>query len=171
MTINDVDVAPLVHAELDRRDPDRPLTRPTDAEVFRRARELLGRRWAGTVARARRLPPERLHASVDGEWSSVETLRHVVLGPEHPDSGLEHEDAVRWCDLGAGAVRLILQVGEQAARCLELGRSVLVRGLTKEDARIPVAHEVVLGEPVHGGLDVTVVARRRFAGLKEGKWL
>ena len=30
-----------------------------------------------TVARARTLPEEMLHASVDGEWSFIETLRHL----------------------------------------------------------------------------------------------
>ncbi|HKF87300.1 MAG TPA: hypothetical protein VKB85_04430 [Propionibacteriaceae bacterium] len=37
VTINGVDVGPLIEAELDRRDPDRVLVRPTDAEGFRRA--------------------------------------------------------------------------------------------------------------------------------------
>ena len=35
--------------------------------------------WASTVARARRLPPPRLHERVDGEWSFTETLRHLVF--------------------------------------------------------------------------------------------
>ena len=82
VVINDVDVAPLIDAELDRRDPDRPLTRPDDAEGFRRGWALLERRWAETVERARALPPERLHTSVAGEWSFVETLRHLVFATE-----------------------------------------------------------------------------------------
>lgn len=82
VVINDVDVAPLINDELDRRDPDRPLTRPDDAEGFRRGWDLLERRWEETVRRARGLPPERLHASVAGEWSFVETLRHLVFATE-----------------------------------------------------------------------------------------
>lgn len=35
--------------------------------------------WARTVERARRLPPELLHESVDGEWSFIETFRHLVF--------------------------------------------------------------------------------------------
>jgi len=35
--------------------------------------------WADTVARARRLTEARLHERVDGEWSFVETLRHLVF--------------------------------------------------------------------------------------------
>src|SRR5688572_2792850 len=67
--INGVDVAPLVEAELDRLDPDRPKMRPTDPDGFREAWDLVERLWAGTVERARRLDPELLHESVDGEWS------------------------------------------------------------------------------------------------------
>ena len=82
VVVNGVDVVPLVDAELDRLDPDRPLVRPTDADGFRRAWDLLEQRWAETVAHARTLPPERLHVSVDGEWSFVETLRHLVFASE-----------------------------------------------------------------------------------------
>ncbi|TDD72043.1 DUF664 domain-containing protein [Jiangella aurantiaca] len=79
LTLNGVDVAPLVDAELDRRDPDRAQMRPADATGFRAAYDLLERRWDETVARARRLDPALLHESVDDEWSFVETLRHLVF--------------------------------------------------------------------------------------------
>lgn len=82
VVINEVDVAPLVNAELDRRDPDRPLAHPSDADGFRRGWDLLEQRWVETVARARTLPPEQLHASVAGEWSLVETLRHLVFATQ-----------------------------------------------------------------------------------------
>jgi hypothetical protein len=82
VTINGVDVAPLVEAELDRRDPDRVTMRPTDPAGFRAAWDLLESLWAGTVARARRLEPDRLHESVDGEWSFIETLRHLVFATD-----------------------------------------------------------------------------------------
>ena len=75
--INGVDVVPLVDAELDRRYPQRPKMRPTTAAGFVEAWDILGRLWAGTVARARTLPPELLHESVNGEWSFIETLRHL----------------------------------------------------------------------------------------------
>ena len=35
-----------------------------------------------TVERARSLPPELLHESVDGEWSFIETLRHLVFATD-----------------------------------------------------------------------------------------
>ncbi|WP_343950130.1 pentapeptide repeat-containing protein, partial [Spirilliplanes yamanashiensis] len=82
LVINGVDVAPLILAELDRRDPDRVLMRPDDAAGFRRAWDLIGERWRGTVERAARLPEELLHESVDGEWSFVETLRHLVFATD-----------------------------------------------------------------------------------------
>jgi len=77
LRINGVDVAPLVEAELDRRYPQRAKMRPTTAAGFAEAWEILGRLWAGTIDRARTLPPDLLHESVDGEWSFIETLRHL----------------------------------------------------------------------------------------------
>ncbi|PZF79814.1 DinB family protein [Jiangella anatolica] len=79
LRINGVEVAPLVEAELDRREPDRARMRPADPAGFRDAYDLLERLWDGTVARARRLDPALLHESVDGEWSFIETLRHLVF--------------------------------------------------------------------------------------------
>lgn len=72
----------LVEAELDRRHPDRPRFRPTTPEGFREAWDLNERLWEATVARARRLDPERLHASVGGEWSFIQTLRHLAFATE-----------------------------------------------------------------------------------------
>src|SRR4051812_44587727 len=82
LVINGVDVAPLVEAELDRRDPDRAAMRPTDAAGFRRAWDVVERRWEGTVERARGLDPALLHESVDDEWSFIETLRHLVFATD-----------------------------------------------------------------------------------------
>jgi DinB superfamily/Pentapeptide repeats (8 copies) len=82
LTINGVDVAPLVNAELDRRYPDRAKMRPVDPAGFRQAWTILERLWDGTVERARRLPPQLLHESVDGEWSFIETLRHLVFATD-----------------------------------------------------------------------------------------
>jgi hypothetical protein len=80
--INGVDIAPLVEAELDRRDPDRPKMRPTDADGYREAWDVVERLWAGTVDRARTFAPELLHERVDGEWSFIETLRHLVFATD-----------------------------------------------------------------------------------------
>lgn len=82
VTVNGVEIAPLVDAELNRRYPDRAKLRPTDPAGFREAWETLERLWDETVARARRLHPEPLHESVDGEWSFIETLRHLVFATD-----------------------------------------------------------------------------------------
>jgi uncharacterized damage-inducible protein DinB len=82
VVINGVDVAPLVEAELDRRDPDRAKMRPTDPAGFREAWDIVERLWDGTVQRARGLDPDVLHESVDGEWSFIETLRHLVFATD-----------------------------------------------------------------------------------------
>jgi hypothetical protein len=77
--INDVDVGPLIEAELNRRYPERAKLRPSDADGFREAWAVIERSWPPTVERARRLAPELLHERVDGEWSFIETLRHLVF--------------------------------------------------------------------------------------------
>jgi hypothetical protein len=82
VTINGVDIGPLIEAELNRRYPDRAKMRPTDPAGFREAWDILERLWDQTVARARRLPPGLLHESVDGEWSFIETLRHLVFATD-----------------------------------------------------------------------------------------
>jgi hypothetical protein len=53
-----------------------------DPAGFRAAWDIVERLWAGTVDRARALPPELLHESVDGEWSFTETLRHLVFATD-----------------------------------------------------------------------------------------
>ena len=82
VTVNGVDIGPLVEAELDRRHPDRAKMRPTDPAGFREAWDVIERLWAGTVERARRLRPALLHESVDGEWSFIETLRHLAFATD-----------------------------------------------------------------------------------------
>jgi hypothetical protein len=82
LTINGVDIAPLVNAELDRRYPDRAKMRPVDPAGFREAWNIVERLWGGTVERASHLPPQLLHESVDGEWSFIETLRHLLFATD-----------------------------------------------------------------------------------------
>jgi DinB family protein/pentapeptide repeat protein len=82
VTINGVDIGPLVEAELNRRYPDRARMRPADPAGFAAAWDILERLWGQTVERARRLPPELLHESVGGEWSFIETLRHLVFATD-----------------------------------------------------------------------------------------
>ena len=82
VTINGVEIMPLVEAELDRRTPERVKMRPDDPDGFREAWDIVERLWAGTVERARRLPPDLLHESVDEEWSFIQTLRHLPFATD-----------------------------------------------------------------------------------------
>ena len=79
MTVNDVEVAPLIEAELDRRHPERTKLRPRTAEQAREAWSVVEDLWAATRARALALPEAALRERVDGEWSFLETLRHLVF--------------------------------------------------------------------------------------------
>jgi hypothetical protein len=82
LRVNGVDVGPLVEAELNRRYPDRVKMAPTDADGFAEAWGILERLWKQTVERARRLPAELLHERVEGEWSFIETQRHLVFATD-----------------------------------------------------------------------------------------
>ena len=82
LRVNGVDVVPLVEAELNRRYPGRAKMTPADAGGFREAWDTLERLWQQTVARARGMAPELLHERVDGEWSFIETLRHLVFATD-----------------------------------------------------------------------------------------
>jgi len=114
LVVNGVDVVPLVEAELNRRMPERALMAPTDVAGFQEAFAVLDRLWGETMGHARAVPVEQLHEQVEGEWSFIETLRHlgfahacwvggVVLAdrsPWHPldlpwDEAPEHE-GVPW---------------------------------------------------------------------------
>jgi hypothetical protein len=87
LTINGVQVAPLVEAELDRRYPERTLLRARDLDGLRQGWDAVESFWDATMRRARALAPEDLHRSVNGEWSFTQTLRHLVFVT---DSWLAH---------------------------------------------------------------------------------
>ena len=65
--------------ELDQLHPERVRLRPRDVAGVRDAFDVVDAMWAPTLVRARQLPEVRLHARVDGEYSFVETLRHLLL--------------------------------------------------------------------------------------------
>ncbi len=82
LVINGVEVAPLIDAELNRRYPERVKMRPEDPAGYLEAWDILERLWDETVARARKLPPEKLDERVNGEWSFIQTLRHLVMASD-----------------------------------------------------------------------------------------
>jgi hypothetical protein len=82
LIVNEVDVSGYVRAELDRRHPELRMLRATDADGLRDAWRLIEDRANATLTRARALPEAKLHESVDGEWSYVQTLRHLVYATD-----------------------------------------------------------------------------------------
>lgn len=79
LTLNGVEVAPLVDAELNRLHPERAKLRATSPEGLREAWSEVESFWGATMRRARALPRAEQHRSVGGEWSFVQTLRHLVF--------------------------------------------------------------------------------------------
>ena len=79
LTVNDIEVAPLIVAEMERRYPERATLFPGDPEGLRQAWATMETIWEGTTKRARGLPDATRRASVDEEWSFVETLRHLIF--------------------------------------------------------------------------------------------
>jgi hypothetical protein len=59
--------------------PTREGPRPTTAVEFREAWADLERSWPLTIARAQALPDDLVHERVKGEWSFVQTLRHLLF--------------------------------------------------------------------------------------------
>lgn len=81
VTINGVDVTGYVN-DRDPWFPLRAMLRPTDPEGLRSAWVALEREWATTFERARRLDDAQRHENVSGEWSFVQTLRHLVFATD-----------------------------------------------------------------------------------------
>jgi hypothetical protein len=82
LLVNGVDVAPYVEAELNRRFPGRADRRPADPDGLRAAWATLERSWAALLERVAAMPADTVDASVDGEWSFAQTLRHLVLATD-----------------------------------------------------------------------------------------
>ena len=82
LLVNGVNVVPLVDAELNRRFPGRELRTAGDPEGLRTAWAALERTWAATLDRAIAMPAGTTDASIDGEWSLAETLRHLVMATD-----------------------------------------------------------------------------------------
>jgi DinB family protein len=67
------------NAERVRLRVERDKLKSTDPEGLADAWAMIEEFWTGTVARARELPESMLHEKVEGEWSFVQTHRHLVL--------------------------------------------------------------------------------------------
>jgi DinB superfamily len=71
-----------VRDELDRRHPERLTLRPNDVAGVLAGFDAVDAMWAPTIARARALPSSTLHQRVNGEYSFVETLRHLLFATD-----------------------------------------------------------------------------------------
>jgi hypothetical protein len=94
LVVNGVEVTRFVEEELDRRHPVRLLIRSDEPGELLEGWRQLRADWATTVARLATMPPGSEQRRVDDEWSTVETLRHLVF---------VHDSWFRRCVLGSTA--------------------------------------------------------------------
>ncbi|HLI43657.1 MAG TPA: DinB family protein [Acidimicrobiales bacterium] len=139
LLLNGVEVEPLVRAELERREPERAMLRATDVTGLRTAWSMVEERWAEATARAAALPEERQHERVDGEWSVVETLRHLVFATDcwlsraillHPHP--YHPWGLPWSGVEA---EWAASVGVDLAAAPSLPEVLLVRAARQQSVR------------------------------------
>jgi len=117
LVVNGVEVGSYVEAELDRRHPVRLLIRSADPDDLRRAHQRLLADWGTTVERLGEMPDGSEYQRFGGEWSAVQTLRHLVF---------VHDSWFRRCCLGSArpftAIGLAPPfVPDQAAQGLDEG--------------------------------------------------
>jgi hypothetical protein len=99
LVVNGVEVTAFVETELDRRYPVRVLIRSdAPADLLDGWRQLRAD-WATTVDRLRASPGLE-HRTVNGEWSALQTMRHLVF---------VHDSWFRRCVLGS--TRLVTPIG------------------------------------------------------------
>lgn len=82
LTVNGVDLLPLLEGELNRRFPGRETVYAVlhaGVDGFREAMRVLDDAWPSTIERLRALSAEQLHERIDGQWSPIENLRHLVF--------------------------------------------------------------------------------------------
>ena len=141
---------PLVQKELDRLHPEREKLKNLDTpEKWAEAWSTIEGVWKKTVTRARKLPEKKLHEQVDGEWSFVETLRHLVFAIDSWISrpvlgmkghfwpgGLANTDAPAWVSQSTGLDPKAKPTFEEALAAhkerLKTARE-LIAGLTAEE--------------------------------------
>jgi hypothetical protein len=78
LVVNGVDVTAFVN-EHDRWYPLRTMLRPEDPASMRDSWAALQAAWSPVVVRATAMSEAALRASVGGEWSFVQTLRHLAF--------------------------------------------------------------------------------------------
>lgn len=186
VVVDDVDVSDYVAAELDRRHPERVLVRGMRAaDDVRAAWSVVDRMWDEAVEHAATVPEPVLNERVHGEWSFVETMRHLVFaddiwvgrllsdvpGPFHP-LGVPPTDTT---DAGAAQMGLTLAArpsfAEVAALHRDRRRRFTERLARVTDADLPEVRTAVLapdwGEESFPVLEcLTVVVREHADHLR-----
>jgi hypothetical protein len=81
LIINGVDVTAYIN-ERDQWFALRSQLHPTEPEKLRQGWQAFLTAWGSAIERAGSLPDVQRHASVDGEWSFVETIRHLVFATD-----------------------------------------------------------------------------------------
>lgn len=122
--VNGVEIEPLIRAELERRNPELLTLRSTDLVTLREGWSMLEGLWAETTDRAVRLSDEQLAQRVDGEWSFLETLRHLVFATDcwvsrgiHGNARPYHPWGLPWSGVGPEwAMEMGIDVGASPAR-------------------------------------------------------
>lgn len=106
LRVNGVEIGPLVEAELDRRYPERAAFRPTTVDSLREALRQWDELWRPTLARAIALGEDAPHSRVNGEWSFVETRRHLIFVVDKwfGDAVLNHPDPIHPIGLPAALI-------------------------------------------------------------------
>lgn len=143
--VNDVDVTEFVEAELDRRHPERVQLRAMrTADDYHAMWDTIEANWSDTVARAQRLPDSALHMRVDGEWSFVETLRHLVFATDAWASRTILDEPMPYHRLG------LTQTGYPPADAAAIGidldaRPSLAEVMEARDNRMALVHGIVQG--------------------------
>jgi hypothetical protein len=81
LVVNGVDVTAYVN-ERDEWFALRSQIRPADTADMREGWQAISDAWVAAIERAHGLGDGQCHASVDGEWSFVQTLRHLVFATD-----------------------------------------------------------------------------------------
>ena len=156
-----------------------PGPRPTDADGYRTAWADLAQLWPQTIALATELPSALLHERVNGEWSFIQTLRHLlfvtdawasrallgVVDPYHPldlpPTGMKNPAIP--CDLDARpSLREVLVLRDERLAVVER----VMANLTDESLEQATLHVRGPGYPRPG----TYQVRRCVLALVNEEW-
>lgn len=100
LVVNGVEVAGYVEQELKRRHPELEYLRSEDVQGIQRAWAKVGEIAAATLATASALPAGSVNESVEGEFSYLQTLRHLVFATDRWITGPVLGRADRYHPLG-----------------------------------------------------------------------